>query len=157
MKKKASKIIFENIELALGRAKQADLREEPFQLLRRHMLDSIAEAFSEEDILKVVLIQRNARKWLNMRLQIELDRVLNMGGSEGSESETDDRVGEGDANGDSESIKVVEQAVTIPAAAKELQPNEVNDEVLLTSIRRRNEADAKRLNSQPVDAETAEK
>ena len=42
MKKKASKIIFENIELALGRAKQADLREEPFQLLRRHMLDSIA-------------------------------------------------------------------------------------------------------------------
>ena len=92
-----------------------------------------------------------------MRLQIELDRVLTMGGLEGSESETDDQVGEGDANGDSESIKVVEQADTAPATTKELKPNEVNDEVLLTSIRRRNEADAKRLNSQPVDAETADK
>ena len=56
MKKKAVKIIFENIDLALDRAKQIEKREEPFRLLRQHMLDSIMQTFTEKDIVKVVLI-----------------------------------------------------------------------------------------------------
>ena len=46
-KKKACKIIFENLELALDRAKQAELREMPFNLLKLHMFDSITQAFTD--------------------------------------------------------------------------------------------------------------
>ena len=119
------------------------------------MLDSITNAFSDDDIRKIVYIQRKVKRWLNKRLQTALDQVLSLRGTEradgeGSEAELDgpgEQVIEGDTiERNSEVDKVMQHLETMHVETEECERDEAggNEEVLLTSVRRRDFVEEKR-------------
>ena len=66
-RKKAIRVIVENIELAIERVGQVDKRRMPFEILKQVYLDKVMEEIGAKSLQQVLLIQKAVRKWLHRK------------------------------------------------------------------------------------------
>ena len=79
-KKKATRVIVENIALAVERVSQVDKRQMPFKRLKQIYLNKEMEEIAGKSLQKVLLIQKTVRDWLQRKDQnarnSKLDRFV---------------------------------------------------------------------------------
>ena len=91
-KKRAVRVIFENLELAFDRARHGDKLEAAFQVIRRAWIEDLTQiiASNAAALANIIKLQRAVTKWLRLRNYCKeeaLDIEKSLGGNEASEGE----------------------------------------------------------------------